>query len=162
MQEMLKYTFNLKKQQTLTQLYFEHTSKANNNVLNVWGPQGTCISPALLTNYNDGCRSGSNNVEITKFADDTAIQGLMCGMSDVIAYCREVDLFCDWCKRHFLQLNVSKTKELVTDFRKKKEIHECITIEGEEVEQVGSYKYLGVHVTIKLDWAHHATSVITK
>ena len=40
-------------------------------------------------------------------------------------------------------LNVSKTKELVTDFRQKPAYLPDLVIKGEKVERVSRYKYLG-------------------
>lgn len=87
---------------------------------------------------------------------------MICNMNDVCSYFKEVELFCIWCKQHNLHLNVSKTKELIIDFRKRSDCHESIKIEGETVEQVKSYKYLGVLINNKLDWSDHALSITSK
>ena len=51
--------------------------------------------------------------------------------------------FISWCDDNFLDLNVSKTKELIIDFRRNSNTaKECI-IHKESVEIVTSYKYLG-------------------
>ena len=44
----------------------------------------------------------------------------------------------------FLHLNVSKTKEICIDFRRNRTVISPIVINGEPVEQVDSFKYLGV------------------
>ena len=121
--------------------------KSDNLVLNIGAPQGTCISPALFTIYTDDCRSESDNINIIKFADDTAIQCLMkenTTINDTEIYKNQIFNFASWCKNHFLQLNVSKTKEMIVDFRKSNFNHEKIFIEGQEVEVVENYKYLGI------------------
>ena len=59
-------------------------------------------------------------------------------------------------------LNVSKTKELVFDFRKAGKIHDPIIIKGEEVERVTCYKYLGVVFDQNLDWVENSTKVQKK
>ena len=51
--------------------------------------------------------------------------------------------FISWCDDSFLDLNVSKTQELIIDFRRHKDVpKECI-IHNDNVEIVTSYKYLG-------------------
>ena len=45
--------------------------------------------------------------------------------------------------RQFLELNVSKTKELVINFRRAKNDMEPIVVRGQPVEIVENYKYLG-------------------
>ena len=128
--------------------------KSDNLVLNIGAPQGTCISPALFTIYTDDCRSESDNINIIKFADDTAIQCLMKEnrtINDTEIYKNQIFNFASWCKNHFLQLNVSKTKEMIVDFRKSNFNHEKIFIEGQEVEVVENYKYLGVNINNRLD-----------
>ena len=46
-----------------------------------------------------------------------------------------------------LSLNVNKTKEMIVDFRKQQREHPPIHIDGTVVEKVGSFKFLGVHIT---------------
>ena len=133
---------------------------SSTTVLNVGSPQGTVLSPALYSIYTDNCRSSCENIKIIKFADDTAIQGLL--SNSVSSYFNEIDMFVKWCKEHSLHLNVSKTKEIVIDFRKSQHVHPNVIIDGETVEQVENYKYLGVHVNNKLDWTVHTSSVISK
>ncbi len=49
-----------------------------------------------------------------------------------------------WCQDNCLSLNVSKTKELIVDFRKKHLLpYTPLMISGTPVERVSSFKYLG-------------------
>ncbi len=78
-----------------------------------------------------------------------------------LAYKREVQTFSSWCKSNFLKLNVGKTKELVTDFRKKKEKVLPVTTNGQQIEIVGSNNYLGIHLDVKLNWKEN-TQVLSR
>jgi len=63
--------------------------------------------------------------------------------------------FLEWCQRNRFHINSSKTKELVVDFRRcKRSPPVPVSIQGLDFEK--SYKYLGVHLNNKLDWADHA------
>ena len=70
--------------------------------------------------------------------------------NDETAYREEVRDLTMWCKDNNLSLNVIKTKEMIVDYRKKKTEHTSILIDGTVVEQVESFKFLGVHITNKL------------
>ena len=84
-----------------------------------------------------------NSNTIIKFADDTTVVGLITD-NDETAYREEVrDL---WCKDNNLSLNVIKTKEMIVEYRKRRTEHVPILIDGAVVEQVESFKFLGVHI----------------
>lgn len=51
--------------------------------------------------------------------------------------------FIQWCEDNYLDLNASKTKELITDFRRNRPEPRGSTIQSQEVQIVASYKYLG-------------------
>lgn len=55
-----------------------------------------------------------------------------------------------------------KTKELVIDFRRKTEVVRPVTIKGEQIKIVQSYKYLGVHIDHKLNWKKNTDAVFRK
>ncbi|KAI3353897.1 hypothetical protein L3Q82_005103 [Scortum barcoo] len=60
--------------------------------------------------------------------------------------------FVDWCELNHLQVNASKTKEMVIDFSRKPSADIApVNIQGLDIERVRTYKYLGVHLNNKLD-----------
>ncbi|KAK0155358.1 hypothetical protein N1851_002315 [Merluccius polli] len=71
-------------------------------------------------------------------------------------------LFALWCELNHLQLNVTKTKELVVDLRRKKTQGTPISIQGAPVDIVEDYKYLGVYLNNKLDWTKNSEAVYRK
>ena len=137
-----------------------------NNVLsnvictNTGAPQGCVISPVLFTIYTNDCFKDNNDVKLLKFADDSTILGLIRDNDN--SYRNYVDCFTNWCDQHFLLLNVKKTKEMIIDFRIKKDTILPLTIKNETVEIVKTYKYLGVTIDNKLDWTSHVTNVHKK
>ena len=68
-------------------------------------------------------------------------------------YRRAVEHLVSWCDTNFLELNVSKTKEIVFDFSTGGREHAPIFIKGEPVEMVQNFMYLGTILNNKLDWA---------
>ena len=57
-------------------------------------------------------------------------------------------------------MNVSKIKEMFTDFRKNQRCLKPVYITGESVERVETYKYLGVVFDSKLNWKENINSVL--
>jgi hypothetical protein len=61
-----------------------------------------------------------------------------------------------------LSLNISKTKELIVDYRKRRAEHSPIHIDGAVVERVDRLKFLGVHITKDLSLSKHTTTVVKR
>jgi hypothetical protein len=70
-------------------------------------------------------------------------------------YRKEVRDLAGWCQDNNLSLNMIKKKEVIVDYRKRRTEHTPILIDGAVVEQVESFKFLGVHVTNKPSWSKH-------
>ena len=67
-----------------------------------------------------------------------------------------------WWQANSLSLNVIKTKEMIVDYWKRGVEHASIHIIGSVVEQIESFKFLGVHVTNKLSWSKHTKTVVKR
>lgn len=60
--------------------------------------------------------------------------------------------FTDWCESSFLDINVSKTKDMIIDFRKNKNVISPVFINDQAVEVVEEYKYLGTIIDNRLSF----------
>lgn len=68
--------------------------------------------------YTHDCMATTDSNIIVKFADNTAVVGLI-STSDETAKCSEITYLTDCCRENNLELNASKTKEIKADFFKK-------------------------------------------
>ncbi len=93
---------------------------SNSITLNVGAPQGCVLSLLLYSLYTHDCVSSHSSTSIVKFADDTVVLGLISN-NDEVAYLEVVESLTSWCQDNCLSLNVSKTKELIVDFRKRQQ-----------------------------------------
>ncbi len=135
---------------------------SNSITLNVGAPQGCVLSPLLYSLYTHNCVSSHSSTSIVKFADDTVVLGLISN-NDETAYLGEVERLTSWCQNNCLSLNVSKTKELIVDFRKRQQRpYTPLMISGTPVERVSSFKYLGVNISEDLTWTAHIQTQVKK
>uniref|UniRef100_A0A8C7C8Q2 Reverse transcriptase domain-containing protein n=1 Tax=Oncorhynchus kisutch TaxID=8019 RepID=A0A8C7C8Q2_ONCKI len=130
-------------------------------ILNTGAPQGCVLSPLLYSLFTHDCVATHASNSIIKFADDTTVVGLIT-KNDETAYREEVRALGVWCQENNLTLNVNKTKEMIVDSRKRQREHPPIHIDGTVVERVASYKFLGIHITDKLNWSTHTDSIVKK
>ena len=73
-----------------------------------------------------------------------------------------VDYFLKWCQDSFLSLNVSKTKDMCIDFRRSHPSPNSTVIDGQDVEIVESYKYLGTKIDNKLTFESNTNKIYKK
>ena len=111
--------------------------------------------------YIYDCKPRYDSNIIVKFADDTTVIGLISD-DDESAYRDDVKQLVSWCASNDLVLNVSKTKEIVVDFRKSKSVPSTLIVNNSEVEIVDSFKFLGIHITSNLSWSLHARYMCKK
>ena len=82
---------------------------------------------------------------------------------DETDYHKQITELVTWCECNNLILNISKTKEMIIDFRRKAVApHSPLVIKGEEVERVSSFKFLGTTIHESLSWDLNTSLIIKK
>ena len=73
--------------------------------------------------------------------------------------------FVEWCEMSCLELNVSKTKEMIVIFSpERRQLAEAVitTIQGKPVEVVEEYKYLGAIFDNQLKFSSNTEEILKK
>lgn len=100
-------------------------------------------------------------VDAVKFADDTTLVCLSNNNNDQ-AYREEVKHLVNWCESNNLILNISKTKEIIVDFRKNQASHTPLTISSSAVVIVSITRFLGVQITDFLTWSKYIGTLVKR
>ena len=95
-------------------------------------PQGCVLSAFLYILYTNDCFSRFKDRFIIKYADDSVIVSLL--NNDENSHGQVLDDFLSWCDKAFLELNVSKTKELCVDFRRSPPPPQNSVVNGQTVD----------------------------
>jgi hypothetical protein len=70
--------------------------------------------------------------------------------------------FLDFCfvSHNNLSLNVSKSRKLIMNYRKRRAEQAPINIDGAVVKRIESFKFLVVHITNEVSWSKHTKTVV--
>jgi hypothetical protein len=115
-------------------------------ILNKMSPQGCVHSPLLYSLFTHDSVAKHDSNTIIKLADDTTVVGLITDNNET-TYREEVRDMAVWCQDNNLSLNVSKTKEMIVDYGKRRTENAPIHINGALLER----EFRGVQVP----WCPH-------
>ena len=101
------------------------------------------------------------NSKVIKYADDTGILGLIQKLNED-PYFKTIDYSLDWCKERHLDLNVTKTNEMIFYFRKTPSEKKKVVIDGTEASICSQYNYLGCIIHDDLKWKAQTDQQIKK
>ena len=121
-------------------------------------PQGSILGPLLFLIFINDLPSASNFF-IRLFADDT----FLCAKNSSISLLNsqtntELKKVYDWLLSNRLTLNISKSKFMIIS-KKKRDGNFSVQINGLELEECESYKYLGIYIDKNLSWKAHVEHV---
>ena len=112
----------------------------------------------MYTNALSQCLS---NCKFIKYADDTIVIGLISDNNED-EYRQTISYVSDWCSENHLDLNVTKTKEMLLDMHKKQNCKTPVTISNSSVAVLSSYKNLGVIIQDNLKGNEHVEAQTKK
>ena len=124
-------------------------------------PQGTVLSPLFLSLYINGI-SSDNESEIRLFADDSVCYHEIKDEEDTIKLQEDIDRLGFWARKWGMRFQPVKCNMMQLTRKRIKNIHASYTLEGTDLENVESIKYLGVTITSDLRLNTHVSNVCTK
>ena len=138
------------------------TKKSSQRLLSNGCPQGCVSSPLLYIIYTNDCHSVTLHWFYVKYADDTAILGLVNHKKhNEHSYFHEINIFQNWCEKNCLELNPSKTKEQIFGPINDENILK-VSLHNHGVEIVNNFKHLGLFVNCTLDFDYHVEKFVSK
>lgn len=144
-----------------------HLSEEVVNIYSLSIPQGSPLSPLILTLYMNDIFMLKLHGKLILYADDIAVIYVE---TDPIALKRHMEkdlkLLIEWCNRNALTLNTDKSKAMFFKNKKTKINLKklCFKIDLKvryrTIEFVESHKYLGLHLQSNLKWDIHINHII--
>ena len=124
-------------------------------------PQGTVLGPLLFSLYINDISSDIES-EIRLFADDCVCYREINDEKDTMKLQRDIDRLGSWARKWGMRFQPVKCNMMQLTRKRIKKIHASYTLEGTNLENVESIKYLGVTITSDLRWNTHVSNVCTK
>ena len=127
-------------------------------------PQGSVIGPLLFLIYIDGMMSVplSQGSQLTVYADDILLYRPITCQGDFIALQEDINILDAWIEANYLQFNISKCKYMVVSRKRAGISPASLTLQGNHLERVECFKYLGLLLTPDLSWSTHVDSICSK
>ena len=97
------------------------------------------------------------------FADDVLLYQIIDSPEDFVSVQENITRVLDWSTQNALSLNCTKCKSMIIS-RKKTSIQPVfpLHLNGNPLESVTSFKYLGVYISSDLFWSEHVKQVCVK
>ena len=126
-------------------------------------PQGSILGPLLfILTFNDIFDLFlSSDSLLTGYADDVTYSKVVMNDADFGKVNSDLNVISDWLLGQNLSLNIGKVKCMLVSCKKSRS-SPPVLINNQRIEQVSSFKLLGVTVTQDLSWSAHIGEICSK
>ena len=128
-------------------------------------PQGSVLGPLLFLIYIDDISTLalSESSKLSLYADDMLLYKTISSTADYAELQQDIDLIYSWSAANLMTFNVSKCKCMLVSRRRNTDCPSInLNLNDHQLENVQTYKYLGLLLSSYLSWTHHIESTCTK
>jgi len=134
-------------------------SKSNQQLIKCGVPQGSIIGPILFLLYINDLPQATSLFSIM-FADDSNVFTAGSSTAECIETLnRELVLLTEWIHSNKLSLNVDKSHLIVFSKARHAPNDSTVFLDGKQLTQVHTIKFLGVIIDDKLSWQQHVNYI---
>ena len=121
-------------------------------------PQGSVVAPILFLIYVSN--TPETPAEISQFADDFALF-YRSKSSQLIQSKLQASLntLIKWCDKLEIKINPAKTKYMLFKNPSKRQTNLSLNINGKQIEEAKTIKFLGITMTPHLNWNEHCQDI---
>ena len=128
-------------------------------------PQGSCFGPLLWNIFQNDLSFSIKKCHLSMYADDHQLYTSASQPSEVGRTLNDqAQIAADWYTDNFLLTNKEKFQAMViSNANRVKDISEVkLKVDNEEIEQITSFKLLGVYIDNRLTFSEHIKSICIK
>ena len=127
-------------------------------------PQGSVLGPLLFIIYIDSINDTKLSVDskTSQYADDMILTKSIRSTADFAELQADIYSLNTWVTDNHLTFNSSKCKYMLISRKRRVTCPPDLKLDVSSLEQVYSYKYLGLNLTPNLSWSDHIHSISTK
>ena len=128
-------------------------------------PQGSVLGPLLFIIYiNDLAEIKlSSGSHLTVYADDILLYKEISDYNQFNLLQNDIDAIAKWVTDNHLKFSTSKCKFMLVSTKRNLGLpYPTLSIRDSPLENVDSFKYLGVEISNDLSWSKHIKSICTK
>ena len=127
-------------------------------------PQGSVLGPLLFLSYIDGITSITISPEsqLTLYADDMLLYRPISNSADYAYLQDDINRISEWVEANYLQFNTQKCKFMRVTRKRPGICPPTLYLCCQPLQEVDSYKYLGILLSSDLSWAQHIQSICGK
>ena len=143
--------------------YVEYNGHRSNTLpISTGVPQGSVLGPLLFLIYINDLPMVSDIFNMMMYADDTTIYcNIDQNVSDEVIN-MELSKVSQWLAANKLSLNVAKTKFMVFHMHQKAVNYPDLYLNGNKIERVTQFNYLGLILQANLSWNKHISHISLK